>query len=65
MSMENGRCDRCGKKTDIHTMSKFNTQECCPACIDAEKKNPRYAEACRAEEAAVRAGNYNFPGIGL
>ena len=65
MSLTNGRCDRCGKQTTSHIMSMFNTQDLCLECKDKEKKSPRYEEARRAEEAAVRSGNPNFKGIGL
>ena len=57
-------CDRCGKQTQISIMSMFNTQVICMACKDAEEKDPRYKEARDADEAAIRSGNYNFPGIG-
>ena len=30
-----------------------------------EKELPKYAEAKKAENDAVRGGNYNFKGIGL
>lgn len=46
-------------------MSMFNTQTICMDCKDSERKDPRYKEAQEAELAAVKAGNYNFPGIGL
>lgn len=58
------KCDRCGKETRSHIMSRFNTQDICMECNEAETKHPRYREACEAEEAAVRRGDYNFPGIG-
>jgi len=57
-------CDRCHEETDVTIMSYFNTDELCLDCSDAEKQHPQYAEARAAEEAAVRDGNYNFPGIG-
>jgi hypothetical protein len=46
-------------------MSRFNTQVCCMGCIEKEKKHPDYLFAEAAELAAVRAGDYNFKGIGL
>jgi hypothetical protein len=46
-------------------MSRFNTDELCLECIMDEKEAPGYPQAAAAERAAVRAGNYNFPGIGL
>lgn len=59
-------CARCGADLSKTTssMSRFNTDICCSACIDKEKAHPRYKEAEAAELAAVRAGDYNFPGIG-
>ena len=58
------KCDRCGKETRIHIMSMFNTQDICMDCKSAEEKDPRYKEAREADEAAIRGGNFNFPGIG-
>ena len=60
-----GACQRCGKKTNVHSMSRFNTELCCMECLETEKRHPKYKEAEAAEHAAVKAGNYNFPGIGL
>ena len=57
-------CQRCRKETNCHTMSRFNTQLICMECLDKEQKHPKYKEAAEAEEAAVRAGNRNFAGIG-
>ena len=34
------------------------------ACEAEERKHPDYAKAEAAEMAAIRAGDYNFPGIG-
>lgn len=59
------KCDRCGKTTNVTTMSFFNTQTICMPCWLAEKERPDYERARAAEEAAVRDGDYNFPGIGL
>lgn len=59
------RCERCGKETIVTIMSKFNTQTICMDCKEKEKAHPKYAEADAAEVAAVKAGNYNFAGIGL
>jgi len=58
-------CERCGKETNITTMSWFNTQTICMDCANAEKANPRYKEAKAAEHAEVLKGNRNFKGIGL
>jgi len=45
-------------------MSRFNTDICCPYCIDKERAHPKYKEAADAELAEVKKGNYNFKGIG-
>jgi hypothetical protein len=45
-------------------MSYFNRDILCPPCKNKERKHPRFKEAYDAESAAVRAGDYNFPGIG-
>jgi hypothetical protein len=58
-------CDRCGKETNVHIMSMFNSDEICMECKAAEKLRPDYKAAVEADEAAIRGGNYNFRGIGL
>jgi len=58
------KCQRCGKDTSCHIMSMFNTQEICLDCSDAEQNDPRYQKAQEADEAQIKAGNYNFKGIG-
>ena len=55
-------CERCHAETQVHTMSRFNTQAICMDCLDKEKKHPDYPKAAAAELAAVRAGDYNFKG---
>ena len=57
-------CDRCGKETRMHTMSMFNTDLICMNCKVKERKDPKYKEAVEADNAAIRAGNFNFKGIG-
>lgn len=57
-------CERCGKPTESWTMSRFNTEKCCPACIDKEKKHPLYPAAVAAEADEIKKGNFNYPGIG-
>ena len=64
MSMRDQKCERCGQKTWATIMSMFNTQTICMECKQAEKKDPRYKAAAKAELQAVRRGNLNFPGIG-
>ena len=58
-------CDRCDEETIITTMSLFNTQQCCPECIEKERAHPKFPEARTAELDALEAGNYNYKGIGL
>ncbi len=45
-------------------MSHFNTYCLCPECEAEERRHPDYAKAEAAEMAAVRRGDYFFPGIG-
>ena len=46
-------------------MSRFNTQLCCVSCLLKEQAHPAFPRALAAEEAAVRRGDMNVPGIGL
>ena len=57
-------CDRCGGNASISIMSRFNTDTICIPCERKEKDHPQYQEAAEAELRAVKAGNYNYPGIG-
>lgn len=59
------RCGRCYQETNATIMSKFNTQEICMACLEKERKHPKYPEAVRTEAEAVKRGDLNYPGIGL
>ena len=59
------QCPRCDKETNITIVSMFNMQEICMACKDAEVLRPDYTAAVKADEAAIKAGDYNFKGIGL
>ena len=43
----------------------FNTETICMECAEAERKRPDYEAAHAAEVAAVRAGDFNFKGVGL
>ena len=47
------------------TGSYFNTEIICPECDEAEQAHPDYERARAVEGEAVRAGNFNYPGIGL
>lgn len=59
------KCDRCGEPTNVTQMSMFNTEMCCPVCIQNERKHPQFNEARKAELIELSKGNYNYPGIGL
>ena len=59
------KCQRCGKDTLIWTLSMFNTQEICMVCKEKERQRPDYEAAVKADEAAIKEGNFNFNGIGL
>lgn len=58
-------CERCNQASITVTMSFFNTDMICPACISLESKHPDYVEAKKAETDQTLAGNLNFPGVGL
>lgn len=57
-------CARCATRTNIHTMSMFNTDEICMKCKDKERNHPKYMEACRREAWEIGHRNFNFEGIG-
>jgi len=58
------RCDRCYQDTLSCTGSQFNTEMICRDCAEKERAHPDYERARAADQAAVRARDYNFPGIG-
>lgn len=58
-------CQRCHMPTSVTIMSMFNEDTICMTCKKAEKQDPRYAAAVKADEAAIQSGNYNFKGIGI
>ena len=58
-------CPRCGAPLAVWSMSFFNTEEICSLCKDDERQAPGFVTAHAIEAAAVKNGNYNFPGIGL
>lgn len=58
-------CDRCGAQTQVTTMSYFNTETICLACDERERAHPTFEHAQAVEREAVRAGDHNFPGVGL
>ena len=45
-------------------MSWFNTDEICFACNDLEELHPDFRFAKAVENAYIKLGNYNYPGIG-
>ena len=60
------RCDRCGGSLEAgRIMSMFNTDCICMKCKEAEQQRPDYKDAVAADHEAIKAGNYNFEGIGL
>ena len=60
-----GTCQRCGAKSNMHTMSMFNQDLVCMDCSDKEREHPLFKEAEQADAHEVLNGNWNFPGIGL
>jgi hypothetical protein len=62
--MKGDGCDRCGRKTSITIMSRFNTQTLCMECEGEEKYHPDYKYAAAREMEEVRKGNLNYPGVG-
>ena len=58
------KCERCFKETNCTIMSMYNTDIICMECKEKERKRPDYEEARRVENEHVKAGNYNFGGIG-
>ena len=59
-----GTCHRCFKESTVHTMSMFDVSLICMDCADAEKLHPDYSRARDADHNAIKAGDYNFEGIG-
>ena len=60
-----GNCQRCGVETDAYTMSWFNTDYICMECNAKDEAHPDIELAKDVEVAHVKAGNYNYPGIGF
>ena len=59
-------CDRCGGSLkNGRIMSMYNTDCLCMECKRKETERPDYRKAQEAEAEQVRAGNYNYGGIGL
>lgn len=58
-------CDRChGSLEDGRIMSMYNNDCICMNCKREEMRRADYKRAADADHEAVKAGNYNFPGIG-
>lgn len=58
-------CDRCSRETFVMTGSMFNTEMICLDCKRLEEQHPGYEQAREIESAAVRRGDFNYPGVGL
>lgn len=59
-------CDRCGGSLESgRTMSMYNTDCICMECKRKERQRSDYNKAVEADHEQIRAGNYNFKGIGL
>lgn len=58
-------CGRCDREVWSFTGSYFNRDWICHDCEAKERAHPAYLEAVRVECEAVRAGDFNFPGVGL
>ncbi len=59
-------CDRCHKPlTNGRIMSMFNEDIICMDCKDKEQRRPDYHKAVEADHEHIKAGDYNFKGIGF
>jgi hypothetical protein len=58
------KCVRCEVLTGVTIMSYFNEDIICMECDTKERAHPKFKEAQTEEERHVRAGNYNFKGVG-
>ena len=62
-------CDRCGRPAIAMKTSWFNTETICcfdpDSCAAKEEAHPKFKDAKDREFEAVKAGDMNFPGIGL
>jgi predicted amidophosphoribosyltransferase len=61
----NNCCDRCKAKAKFFKMSFFNTDMLCSVCLKKEQTHSEYKRAVEVELEQVKAGNYNYEGIGL
>jgi hypothetical protein len=61
--MNKSICDRCGEPTNgVTIMSIFNEDIICMPCKEAEKKDPEYNAASKAEINAIKRGDRNYKG---
>ena len=60
------QCDRCGGDLSSgRIMSMYNDDCICIKCKEKETEREDYNKARNADCEAIKAGNYNFSGIGL
>lgn len=59
------KCGRCRKPSTITTGSFFDTSMICIDCDERERSHPQFERAHDADVAAMRRGDFNFPGIGV
>ena len=58
-------CDRCGGSLkDGRIMSMYNEDCICMKCKAEEQKRSDYRKAVESDHAHIKAGDYNFKGIG-
>ena len=58
-------CDRCGGSLKGgRTMSMYNTDCICMECKRKETQRADYHKAVEADHEHIKAGDYNFKGIG-
>ena len=59
-------CDRCGGSLEGgRIMSSFNEDCICMKCSEEERKKPEFKQAVQADIEQIKAGNFNFKGIGF
>ena len=59
-------CDRCGGSlAEGRILSMYNEDCICQKCKKEEMRRDDYKKANEADIAAIKAGNFNFAGIGF
>ncbi|MBO5373704.1 MAG: hypothetical protein J6A75_13445 [Lachnospiraceae bacterium] len=58
-------CDRCGGKLIARVTSMINEDTICLSCKKVEQQLPIYEQARAVEFGEVKAGNYNYEGVGF